>query len=360
MTVTDAVELSPGVLARRFGAQLLLDEKLPDPLEVVGRITAVQAQDARGSLLAVRARSLGLTAADVDRCLTDERSLVVGWLNRGTLHLVRSEDHAWLHALTAPRQLAANARRLAQEGVSPDAAERGVHVVERELTRHGPRTRAQLRAALDSADVPTARQALVHVLGTASIRGVCVRGPVVDGERAFVHVADWLGPQPVVDRDVALRELAHRYLVGHGPATDRDLAYWAGLPLRDARDALRASSGVELVPGTGLLVPAGAHAAYPERAVPTPTLLGMFDPLLHGWPSRAPVLGRHDSTDVVTSNGMFRATALVDGRAVATWTMPSGRVQLAPLPGERIAPSAQAALAVEADDVVRFLGTDAD
>ena len=358
--VTDAAELPPGVLARRFGAQLLLDEKLHDPIDVVGRITAVQAQDARGSLLAVRARSRGLTAADVDRCLTAERSLVVGWLNRGTLHLVRSEDHAWLHALTAPRQQAANARRLAQEGVSPDAGERGVLVVERELSRHGPRTRAQLRAALDSADVPTARQAFVHVLGAASIRGVCVRGPVVDGERAFVHVEDWLGPQPMVDRDVALRELALRYLTGHGPATDADLAYWSGLPLRDARDGLRASGAVELVPGTGLLVPAGRQAPRPAREAPTPTLLGMFDPLLHGWPSRAPVLGRHDSTDVVTSNGMFRATALVDGRAVATWTMPSGRVQLAPLPGETVAPSAEDALAVEAEDVVRFLGHEPD
>ena len=356
--MTDADELPPGVLARRFGAQLLLDEKLRDPLEVVGRITAVQAQDARGSLLAVRARSRGLTATDVDRCLTDERSLVVGWLNRGTLHLVRSADHAWLHALTAPRQLAANARRLAQEGVSPAAADRGVAVVERELSRHGPRTRAQLRAALDSADVTTARQAFVHVLGAASMRGVCLRGPVIDGERAFVHVADWLGPQPVVDRASALRELALRYLTGHGPASAGDLAYWAGLPLRDARDGVRACGAVELEPGTGLLVPAGTPAPRPAREVPPPTLLGMFDPLLHGWASRAPVLGRHDSTHVVTSNGLFRATALVDGRAVATWTMPSGRVRLAALPGERIAPADEAALGVEADDVARFLGTD--
>ena len=107
--MTDAALLPPRVLARRFESQLLLDRGLLDPIEVVGRITAVQAQDARGSLLAVRARSRGLTSADVDRCLTDERSLVVGWLNRGTLHLVRSEDHAWLHALTAPRQLPARA-----------------------------------------------------------------------------------------------------------------------------------------------------------------------------------------------------------------------------------------------------------
>jgi hypothetical protein len=37
-----------------------------------------------GARLAVRARTAGLTAVDVDRALTDERSLAVTWLNRGT------------------------------------------------------------------------------------------------------------------------------------------------------------------------------------------------------------------------------------------------------------------------------------
>ena len=353
--VTDGPPLPAGALALRFASQLLLADKGGDPLEVVGRITAVQAQDARGSLLAVRARSRGLTAADVDRCLTDERSLVVDWLNRGTLHLVRREDHGWLHALTAPRLRTASARRLAQEGVSAEATERGVAVVARELSRHGPRTRAQLRAALDSAGVPTAGQALVHLLVAASLRGVCLRGPVVDGERAFVHVGDWLGPRPAVERTTALQELAHRYLLGHGPATDRDLAYWSGLPLRDVRDGLRDAGAVELVPGSGLLVAAAATTPPAPQTVPAPTLLGMFDPLLHGWPSRVPVLGRHDSTNVVTSNGMFRATALVEGRAVATWTLPSGHVLIAPLPGETLSAEDEAALAVDADDVLRYL-----
>ena len=76
--------------------------------------------------LAVRARTEGLTAADVDRCLSEERSLVITWLNRGTLHLVRSEDYPWLQALTTPPLLNFSARRLAQEGVTPTEAERAL------------------------------------------------------------------------------------------------------------------------------------------------------------------------------------------------------------------------------------------
>jgi hypothetical protein len=132
--------------------------------DVAERLLAVQGQDPRGARLAVRARTTGLSAADVDRALTEDRSLLITWLNRGTLHLVRSEDYPWLHALTTPPLLTSSSRRLRQEGVSADAAERGVETIERSLGEEGPLTRAQLRERLDSAGVRTEGQALVHLL----------------------------------------------------------------------------------------------------------------------------------------------------------------------------------------------------
>ena len=81
------------------------------------RLLALQAQDLRGVRLAFRPRGQGLSAADVDRALTEDRSLVVSWLNRGTLHLVRSEDLPWLRALTAPPQRTAALKRLADDGL---------------------------------------------------------------------------------------------------------------------------------------------------------------------------------------------------------------------------------------------------
>jgi hypothetical protein len=60
---------------------------------------------------------------------------------------------------------------------------------------------------------------------------------------------------------------------------------------------------------------------------------------------------------VVTVNGLFRPFALVRGRAVATWSMPAGKVLLEPfrdLGGEDTA-----ALAADAEDVVRFLAASA-
>jgi hypothetical protein len=325
----------------RFTAQLLAGPPAASPVDVVERLLAVQAQDPRGFRLAIRARTTGLTAADVDRALAD-RSLVVSWLNRGTLHLVRAEDYWWLHALTTPPLVTGNARRLAQEGVPPGDAERGVRAVARALA-DGPLAREALRERVAAAGVRTAGQALVHVLFLASLRGLVVRGPMVGKQHAWVLARDWLGPPPEVDRDAALTELARRYLRGHGAATDRDLAKWAGLPLRDARRAL---AGVAPPDVPDLPDPSPGEA-------PPPRLLGAYDELLMGWASRHDVLGAHEAK--VVSGGLFRPFALVRGGAVATWSY-DGDVTLAPF--ARLSRDDRAALDADAADVRRFLAQD--
>ena len=78
----------------------------------------------------------------------------------------------------------------------------------RALTADGPLTLAQLRQRPDSAAVPTAGQALVHVLMLACLRGIAVRGPMAGSEQAHVLARDWLGAAPRVDRERALGELA--------------------------------------------------------------------------------------------------------------------------------------------------------
>jgi hypothetical protein len=309
----------------------------------------VQAQDPRGARLAVRARTARLTAAAVDRAL-DERSLVVTWLNRGTLHLVRAEDYPLLQALTTPPLHTAVARRLALEGLTPAEVDRAVGLIRRRLAADGPLTPLELRERLRAAGVRTEGQRLVHLLFATCVRGLAVRGPKVGREHAYVLARDWLGEPPALDRGAALAELARRYLAGHGPADERDLARWAGLPLRDARAGLGAI-GRELADrGGGLFDLARRPAA---ETLPPPRLLGPFDPLLLGWRSRAGVLGRHESS--VVGGGMFRAIALVRGRAAGTWRFRAGKVELEPF--ARLPRTVEAALASDARDVERFLGT---
>jgi hypothetical protein len=338
--------------AQRLAAQLLSGPPAEGTAEVAHWLLAIQAQDPRGARLAVRSRSRARSAADVDAALTRDRSVVVTWLNRGTLHMVLAEDYWWLHPLTTPPLLRGNARRLAQEGVPPADAERAVTVIERAVTAEGPLTRAQLVTRIAAAGVRTQGQAIVHLLALASLRGLIVRGPMAGRDHAYALVRDWLGAPPArhaeFDRDRALAELAVRYLAGHGPATDRDLAKWAGLPLRDARHGLAAIAGRLAVRDDGL---ADLAHRREECPLPPPRLLGAYDPLLLGWDSRDPVVGPHGR--LIAINGLFRPFALVRGRAVGTWTLPAGKVALAPF--APLPEADAAALAADAADVERFL-----
>jgi hypothetical protein len=339
---------SAAVHAARLRAQLLAGRPARTPEDVAERLLAIQGQDPRGARLTVRARTRRLTAADVDAALTERRSLVITWLNRGTLHLVRSEDYPWLQALTTPPLLRNIPRWLAKEGVSPAAAERGVAAVVNAIAADGPLTREQLRERIASARVRTEGQALIYILMLACLRGLTVRGPMAGANHAYALVGDWLPRPPKLDRERSLAELARRYLAGHGPADDRDLARWAGIPLRDARAGLAAiAAELDELPG-GLV---DIRRSRRSGSAAPPRLLGAFEPLLLGWCSRAAVTGRHQG--LVTVNGIFRPFALVGGRAVATWSTRGGEVALSPF--ARISGADAQALNADAEDVVRFL-----
>ena len=286
-------------LARaRSASQLLHRRERLDPAALVRRLLAVQAQDGRAAALALRARSEGLTAAAIE----GDDELVVAWLNRGTLHLVHRDDHPWLLALTAPTRFANNRRRLGQEGVSPQDADRAVAIVRAAVAEAGPLTRSELAACMAAQGIRTEGQATPHLLMLAALRGVVV----MDARRRYT-LAD---PAPEVDRDRALAELARRYLAAHAPASDRDLAAWAGLPLRDARAGLRA-----------------LDAPPPEptaEAVP-PRLLPAFDPYLLGWKDRAFAVPKLLARRVHPGGGMIRATATVDGVVVGDWDVDDDR-----------------------------------
>jgi hypothetical protein len=197
--------------------------------------------------------------------------------------------------------------------------------------------------------VRTEAQAMVHLLLAASLRGLIVRGPMKANEQAFVLVRDWLGKPQRVNRDQALAELVRRYLIGHGPASERDLVRWSKLNLGDVRRGFTASAAQLVARGDALYDVRGQRRG---ARLPKPKLLGPWDPLLLGWASREQVIDPAHKT-IVTDNGIFRPFALVDGRAVATWSLVNKKVVLKPL--VEIASPDAAALDSDADDVHRFL-----
>ena len=207
----------------------------------------------------------------------------------------------------------------------------------------------ELRDRVRAAGVRTEGQALVHILALTCMRGITVRGPVVGRGQAYVLVRDWLGSVAPPDRETSLAELARRYLAGHGPSSDRDLARWAGLPLRDARAGLSAIASELHERADGLIDLAGRA---PAAALPPPRLLGAFEPVLLGWRSREQILGTDEPK--VIAGGLFRPFALVGGKGVATWRIRDGEIEVDPF--RRLARTDAAALEQDGTAVLSYLG----
>src|ERR671931_533273 len=79
--------------------------------QVVRQLCGVHAQLPSTSALAVRPRSSGLHARDVERARLEQRTLVRTWSMRGTLHLMAADDLGWLQPLLAPTLIAGSSRR---------------------------------------------------------------------------------------------------------------------------------------------------------------------------------------------------------------------------------------------------------
>jgi hypothetical protein len=341
---------------RRAASQWLHRPDGGTPASVVGHLLAVQAQDAEASRLAVRARATRVTRADVLAAETSGE-LVTTWLMRGTMHLVRREDIGWLHALTAPRLETASRRRLGQEGVTEDQADRAVGIIVAALADEGPLTRRQLAERIAPHGIRTEGQALVHLILHAALRGQVVLAADHRGGRAPLLAADVLGApldRDKVDRDAALAELVRRWLAARSPAGERDLARWSGLPLGDVRRGLRSIPG-ELDEEPGGLVALRGGDRTPPPSTPT-RVLGAFDELLLGWRDLDFLLPAEHRAEVITNGGgLVRPAVAVDGAVRAAWrarrTGARLAVDVAPFDARRL-PGLDAELA----DLARFEG----
>ena len=328
---------------------------------VVAAVCGVQAQDRRAAALAVRARSTGLTVADVERAQFADRSLVRTWAMRGTFHLLAAEDVRWLLALFGPTFVAAARRRFAELGLDEHRCARGVRAIARALARHGPRTRAELADDLraDGLPVETGSRAVVHLVRRAALEGVLCVGPHRGGEEAYVLLDDWVptGRRPDRGDDAPLADLGRRYLAAYGPAGPHDLAAWCGLPVARARRAWARLAG-ELsevsVEGTPSWVLAGTATEAAGGRRPSVRLLPAFDTYLLGYRSRDSHVDDRHARRVWPGGGWIHPTLVVDGRLVATWRLAGAQVVVEPF--EALDPVVLRSLEREAADVGRFVG----
>jgi hypothetical protein len=286
---------------------------------------AVQSQDYAAALWATGLRSEGATQSDVEQAVA-RGDIIRTWPMRGTYHFIAAEDTRWLVGLLAPRAAAAQKGRRNRLEITEDDLGRAADVAARELSGRRRLTRPEFYRRLEAAGVATDGQRGIHIVLYLAQTGVLVYGPFVGNQPALMLFDDWVPPSRTLEPEEALAQLALRYFAGHGPAGVRDLAWWAGLALTDARKAI-ALAGDDLVEQSvdGMPHWIGRRASADPRPPLHAVLLPAFDEYLVGYADRSAVLAHSHLRSVNAGGGLLAPTVVVGGRVAGTWRL--GRVK---------------------------------
>src|SRR5215471_14297047 len=206
--------------------------------EVVGSLLAVQAENPSQAAWAVASRTSRPDQAEL-AALLDDGTLLRTHVLRPTWHFVRAEDAGWLLDLTGPRVRRVTDQQLRNaHGLDQRSIDRAVTAVMEALASRGELTRGQLADELRDRGIAGSGQMLMILLADAELGGLICSGRIADGEHTYALMSKRVPAPRRLGRAEALAELALRYFTGHGPATERDLAYWATLTLTDVRIGL--------------------------------------------------------------------------------------------------------------------------
>jgi hypothetical protein len=301
----------------RLAAQGLGTTPLGTPTEVARHLLAIQAQSFERATWALGLRAGPASREQVGAAIA-AREIVRSWPTRGTLHLTPAEDLGWMLALTGERTVARAAGRHRQLGLDEPALTRAAQIAAAAVGEAGLLSRADLLTALDAGGVSTAGQRGAHLLLYLSVTGLLVFGPHEGTQPTFALLDEWVRAPRAIAGDEALAEFARRYFVSHGPASDRDFAWWSSLTLTQARRGLSIVAGeLERIDIDGVQY---WHRAGLEPAPAGVVALPGFDEYLLGYQNREAQLSAEWFERVVPGgNGMFLAMIVVNGEIVGTW-----------------------------------------
>ena len=362
-------------LALRHG--LHPDHRLPDAVAATRAMTVLHATEPSTVHLAVHARTEGVSPADVDAAMYDERSLVKQLAMRRTL-FVFPRDLLPAALGSASARVAANQHRLIvrdleQHGVAADGAawlDAAARAVTVHLTGTEPLSARQLReqvpelAGTLTVDTDKAYggtfQIAPRVLTWLGAEGVLVRGPNAGhwrtGRPTWTRMDSWLGERPrPLPADEGYTELVRRWLGTFGPGTTEDIQWWLGSTKAAVRAALSVLQAVQVgLDGeqVGWLLPDDVEPVTSPG--PWAGLLPTLDPTTMGWRGRGFYLDPADVPYLFDTNGNGGNTAWWDGRIVGAWVQ-DGEGAVRVVLRHDVGAAGRAALDVEAARLTRWL-----
>ena len=340
--------------------------------DAVRAMTVLHATEPATVYLSAWARVNSMTAADVDRALYEDRTLVKQLAMRRTLFVFPRDLLPAVWGSASRRVAGIERNRMAKDAVASGLADDGhdwldrarAQVLDVLADRPDGLTPIEIRQAAPMVDIKievaggqvwTASRVLTHLGATGDIVRSVNAGRWALSKPRWTLTRHWLDviPAPLTAAE-GYREIVHRWLHTFGPGTEDDLQWWLGAPRTVVRAAL---SAVQAVPvtldggATGYLLPDDLDEVIDPG--PWVALLPVLDPTVMGWQHRDFYLGPH-RVPLFDTRGNAGTTTWVDGRAVGCWVQDdSGAVEVSLL--ERVSAATRRALTDEAARLTGWL-----
>lgn len=311
----------------------LLDEGRLDPVTICRDVCGVQAQVMSSAFLQLWTRNHSLTRSEIEEALWRSRTLVKTSLMRQTLHLVPTDEfHIYIAALKSSR-IAGAKRVMARFAISSEEGE-GLTPLILEALSSGAQGRSAIRSALRpkvSKRVRAYMDAVWSALRLPIAEGLICYRCGEGNEVSFIRVDQWLPhlKRMKISETEAQLALFRKYLRAYGPATPRDFAHWAGIPMPQAK-ALPVFLAAELeeVSGDqkGAFLLREDVAAFEEAKNESRNkekcvrLLPSFDTYLLAHRTKEHLLSVQHYKRVYRNQAWISPVVLIDGAVAGVWS----------------------------------------
>ena len=304
---------------RRLYQQKLLGPKCKTPEAAVEWLGAVQSQDYPAAKWALGLRVKNATDALVETAFNEGRFLRTHVM-RPTWHFIMPENVTWMQEVTSSRVRAILASYDRKLEITPELRKKTNKILEEVLSGKNYKTRTELADEFEKHKIMARGQRLGHLMAHPELDALICSGPRRGKQFTYALVAERAPKQKRFSRDEGLATLATWYIRSHGPAQVKDLAWWAGLTIKDAAyavDNIKATLHSEVIEDrTYWFVPG---APIETLTKPAAFLLSIFDEFTIAYKDRQDIGDERIAEKLLSMGNALTAVVVLNGRIVGTW-----------------------------------------
>ena len=307
------------VAEMRLHIQQVTSTKFSTAKELVSWMGAIKAQDYAMAKWAIGVRTMNSTQTDSDKAI-DKGEIIRTHLLRPTWHFVSSADIYWMLELTAPQIRVLMRSRDKQLGLSESIYKKSNSIIRKAFTEGKNFTRDELISKLEKAKIATNEFRSGHFMLRAELDGIVCSGESIVNKPTYALLEQRVSAANTLCKEEALKKLALKYFMSHGPATLADFTWWSGLPVRDAKNALEMIQPRLLSETIAKQQYWFAANFFHGTKTKSPALLlPAFDEFLISYKDRTVSIALENHSKAFTTNGIFFPTIVVNGRVKGFW-----------------------------------------